>query len=134
MIGHVSKQPLLTQFQIIETPEAIWKDIRRVWQRYEEDIRGFIRRFEDLYSILERLKNDLVSPDFMKCDQFIVALHEDIKEKVDDKCEVNFCCKKRPWQIHRILSSMRIKHNVKGSRVKRRRKLKGYEVRGVFQK
>ena len=50
------------------------------------------------------------------------------------KCEVNFCCKKRPWKIHRILSSIRIKHNVKGSRVKRRRKLKGYEVRGIFQK
>ena len=29
--------------------------------------------------------NNQVPPDFMKRDQFIVALHEDIKEKVDDK-------------------------------------------------
>ena len=29
--------------------------------------------------------NNQVPPDFMKCDQFIVALHEDTKEKVDDK-------------------------------------------------
>ena len=79
------QQALLTQFQKTETPEAIWKDIRRVRQGYEEDIRDFIRRFEDLYRRLERLGNNQVPPDFMKRDQFIVALHEDIKEKVDDK-------------------------------------------------
>ena len=34
---------------------------------------------------MERLGNDQVPPDFMKHDQFIVALHEDIKGKVYDK-------------------------------------------------
>ena len=43
-----------------------------------------------------------------------------------------FARKKRPWQIHRMLRCIRIKHKMKGSRVKRRMKLKGYEVRGVF--
>ena len=76
---------IANQFQKTETPEAIWKDIRRVRQGYEEDIRDFIRRFEDLYRRLERLGNNQEPPDFMKRDQFIVALHEDIKEKVDDK-------------------------------------------------
>ena len=45
-----------------------------------------------------------------------------------------FARKKRPWQIHQMLRCIRIKHNMKGSRVKRRMKLKGYEVRGVFPK
>ena len=74
------QQALLTQFRKTETLEAIWKDIRRVRQGYEEDIRDFIRRFEDLYRRLERLGNNQVPPDFMKRDQFIVALHEDIKQ------------------------------------------------------
>ena len=34
---------------------------------------------------MERLGNNQVPPDFMKHDQFIVALHEDIKGKVYDK-------------------------------------------------
>ena len=38
-----------------------------------------------------------------------------------------FAHKKRPWQIHWILRYIRIKHDMKGSRVKRRRKLKGYK-------
>ena len=63
-----------------ETPKAVWKDIRRVRQGYQEDIRDFITRFEDLYRTLERLGNNQVPPDFMKRDQFIVALHEDIKQ------------------------------------------------------
>ena len=46
----------------------------------------------------------------------------------------NFACKKRPWQIHKILRCIRIKHNMNVSRVKRQMKLKGCKVRGVFQK
>ena len=45
-----------------------------------------------------------------------------------------FARKKRPWKIHWMLRCIRIKHDVKGSRVKRGRNLKGYKVRGVFQR
>ena len=67
------QQTLLTQFQKTETPKAIWKNIRRVRQGCEEDIRDFIRRFENLHRRLERLGNDQVPPDFMKRDQLIGA-------------------------------------------------------------
>ncbi len=79
------QQALLTQFQKNETPEVVWKDIRKVKQGCEEDIKDFIKRFEDMYKRLEKLGDDQVPPDFMKRDQFIMALHEDIKGKVDDE-------------------------------------------------
>ena len=45
-----------------------------------------------------------------------------------------FAHKKRLWQIHWMLRCIRIKHDMNGSRVKRRRNLKGYKVRGESKK
>ena len=53
-------------------------------------MKDFIRRFEDLYKKLKRLGNDQVPPNFMKLDQFIMALHEDTKERIDDKGHDSF--------------------------------------------
>ena len=42
-----------------------------------------------MYKRLKRLGNDQVMPNFMKLDQFIMALHEDTKERVDDKGKIS---------------------------------------------
>ena len=65
---------------------------------------------------------------------YVVLAQVNVKNILDASCEVSFFRKKRLLQIRWMLRCLRIKRDIKGSIIKEGRNLKGYTVRGVFQK